>query len=237
MESGPARATADGAAVSGHVPPAEASGSMLDAPEHDWGRASRIVLPGLRPIGTKGVRAAALDRDALAREAAKDRSDPILDDGPCGLPVVYTLPAEGFDVIVNADHLLAWGVSPEELRATALGNLATWSAAAPWTDEVSGDRRLLSSDTGDGCDAARAMLAEVREHLTAELGATGRILVGLPERHLLIAGALPPGDDEFAALFEDFVVEHSGGADEPIDRRVLELVDGELVVFSAAAAG
>ena len=33
-----------------------------------------------------------------------------------------------------------------------------------------------------------------------------------------------PSDDDFAALFADFVVEQSGGADEPIDRRVFELV-------------
>jgi hypothetical protein len=60
----------------------------------------------------------------------------------------------------------------------------------------------------------------------------GRVLVGVPERHLLIAGTLRPGDEEFATLFAEFVVEHSGGADEPIDRRVFELVDGRLVEFA-----
>jgi hypothetical protein len=60
----------------------------------------------------------------------------------------------------------------------------------------------------------------------------GRILVGLPERHLLIAGTLRPGDAEFASLFGEFIVEQSGGADEPIDRRVFELVDGRLVEFA-----
>ena len=65
----------------------------------------------------------------------------------------------------------------------------------------------------------------------------GRILVGLPERHLLTAGSLRPDDDDFAALFADFVVEQSGGADEPIDRRVFELVDGRLVEFDGADAG
>ena len=107
-----------------------------------------------------------------------------------------------------------------------------WSATAPWTDEVSGDRRLLSSDTGDGNDAARILLPDVRDHLARELGVAGRVLVGLPERHLLVAGTLRPGDAEFAALFSDFVVEHSGGADEPVDRRVFELVGGQLVEFA-----
>jgi uncharacterized protein YtpQ (UPF0354 family) len=193
-----------------------------------------MVLPALRPVGTAGVKAKGLDRDALLAQSAKSHPQPLLDDGPVGLPMVFTIPAGGFDVIVNTDHLLSWGVSPDDLRKTALKNLAKWSADAPWTDEVSGDRRLLSSDTGDGSDAARILLPEVRKHLATELGAAGRVLVGLPERHLLIAGTLRPGDDEFAALIGDFVVEHSGGADEPIDRRVFELVGGKLVAFAAA---
>jgi hypothetical protein len=233
-EAPPDAATVDNAGrVSGHVPPPASPTPIVEAPEHDWGRAMKIVLPGLRPVGTQGVRADRVDRDTLVAQSAKAHPQPLLDDGPLGLAVVYTLPAGGFDVIVNTDHLLSWGVSPEELRAAALKNLATWSADAPWTDEVSGDRRLLSSDTGDGCDAARVLLAEVREHLANELAATGRVLVGVPERHLLIAGTLRPGDDEFAALIRDFIVEHSGDADEPIDRRVFELVDGELVEFAA----
>ena len=76
-------------------------------------------------------------------------------------------------------------------------------------------------------------MPEVRDHLARELGVGARVLVGLPERHLLLAGALRPRDEEFAGLFAEFVIEHSGGADEPIDRRVFELVDGQLVEFAA----
>ena len=225
------------APVSGHVAPRATSSSIADTPEHDWGRAARIVFPALRPVGTKGIRADRVDREALAAEATRAHSEPLLDAGPADLPVVYAIPAGGFDVIVNADHLVTWGVPADELRTTALRNLSTWSAGAAWTDEVSGDRRLLSSDTGDGWDAARILLPEVREHLAHELGTSGRVLVGVPERHLLIAGTLARGDDEFANLFADFVVEHSAGADEPIDRRVFELVDGALVEFDGDSAG
>jgi uncharacterized protein YtpQ (UPF0354 family) len=172
----------------------------------------------------------------LAAAAQKAHSQPLVDEGPCELAVVYAMDVGAFDVIVNVDHLLAWGVQAADVQDAALRNLATWSAGAAWTDEVSGDRRLLSSDTGDGWDAARILLPEVREHLSRELGAAGRILVGLPERHLLVAGTLRPGDDEFAALFAEFVVEHSGGADEPIDRRIFELVDSRLVEFAGLAA-
>jgi hypothetical protein len=97
---------------------------------------------------------------------------------------------------------------------------------------VSGDRRLLSSDTGSGLDASRILLPEVREYLVAQLGAGGRILIGLPDRHLLMAGTLRSGDDDFAALLRDYVSDHSEGADEPIDRRVFELTETGLVEFA-----
>lgn len=220
----------EGGVVSGHTPAPEATVSAIDSPEHDWARARDLIYPAFRPVGTQGLSVEGMDRDTLVSTNVS-HAQPILDVGPAGLPVVYTLDAGAFDVVINGDHLLSWGVGPEEVQDAALANLARWSAAAPWTEEVSGDRRLVSSDTGDGWDAARIMLPDVVDYLVAELGPHGRILVGVPERHLLTAGSLRPGDDDFAALFADFIVEHSGGADEPIDRRVFELVDGRLVEF------
>ena len=81
-------------------------------------------------------------------------------------------------------------------------------------------------------DAVRILLPEVCAHLSAELAATGRVLVGLPDRHMLLAGALRPGDDEFAALLRDYVAEQNTGADEPIDRRIFELHGADLVEFA-----
>jgi hypothetical protein len=225
------------APVSGHVPapPAPAGGhSIAESPEHDWAAAEPLLVPLLRPTGTQGMPVTEIDALALAADT-RSHSQPLVDEGPCELAVVYAIPATGFDVIVNGDHLVSWGVGVVDVQDAALRNLAAWSATAAWTDEVSGERRLISSDTGDGWDAARILLTEVRDKLTAELGGAGRVLIGLPERHLLIAGALRPGDDEFATLFAEFVIESSGGADEPVDRRVFELVDGQLVEFSGVA--
>ena len=218
--------------VSGHMPPHETTVSMAESPEHDWAAAEPIIVPLLRPTGTQGMAVTSVDATALASDSVRSHSQPLVDEGPCDLSVVYAMPGSGFDVIVNADHLLSWGVSVVAIQDAALRNLAAWSATAAWTDEVSGERRLISSDTGDGWDASRILLPEVRDRLAAELGGVGRVLIGLPERHLLIAGALRPGDDEFASLFAEFVLEHSGGADEPVDRRVFELVGGQLREFS-----
>jgi hypothetical protein len=221
------------APVSGHrLPPTEGI-RWAEAPEHDWTAAASRIMPVLRPAGTLGTPLAGLDREALAREALKSHASPLTDEGPIDLSIAYAMRAESFDVLVNADHILAWGIEPTVLRETAMENLGLWSAVAPWNDELSGERRLVSSETGEGGDAARILLAEVRQHLTDELGSAGRILVGLPDRDLLVAGAVPAGDDEFATLFADFIVEQSGGADEPIDRRLFELVDGELRPYVA----
>jgi hypothetical protein len=220
------------APVSGHVVTPPKASNISETPEHDWSAAEGIIYPAFRPIGTQGLTVADITTESLVADASRSHSQPLLDEGPCGIPVVYGMSAGAYDVIVNGDHLLSWGVEASAIQDAALRNLAAWSAGAAWTDEVSGERRLLSSDTGDGWDAVRVLLPEVIDRLSRELGSVGRVLVGIPERHLLIAGTLRPGDDEFAALFAEFVVEHSGGADEPIDRRVFELVDGRLVEFA-----
>ena len=220
------------APVSGHLPAPESTSSPVDAPEQDWTRARDLLYPAFRPVGTLGLALDSIDRESLAARAGQSHAQPLLDVGPAELPVVYTIDAGAYDIIVNGDHLLAWGVEPAEIQDAALRNLSAWSATATWTDEVSGDRRLISSDTGDGWDAARILLPEVIDHIVAELGSVGRILIGLPERHLLTAASLRPDDPDFAALFADFIVEQSGAADEPIDRRVFELVDGRLVDFA-----
>lgn len=219
------------APVSGHQPAPEPTTSAVDSPEHEWALAKAVVQPAFRPVGTQGLALDSIQRETLLAHAATSHAQPIIDQGPAGLPVVYVIPAEGFDIVVNGDHLLSWGIEPSELQDAALHNLAAWSATAPWTDETSGERRLLSSETGDGLDAARILLPEVVAHMAQTLG-PGRILVGIPERHLLTAASLNPGDEEFAAMFSEFIVEHSGGADEPIDRRVFELVDGRIVEFA-----
>lgn len=221
------------APVSGHQRPADATVPISESPEHDWTAAARSVFPVLRPADTPGPRLGDLDPARLRQEGIRTHAQPVLDQGPAGLAIAYILRAASFDVLVNADHLLGWAIEPGELRDRALRNLAVWSETAAWTDELSGSRRLLSSATGDGGDAARILLPDVRRYLSDELGGPGQVLVGLPDRDLLVAGTLRPDDREFATLFADFVIEQSAGADEPVDRIVFELVGGELQPFAA----
>ena len=201
------------------------------APEHDWAAASRLIHPSLRPVGTTGVDG----RDLHVPIGRGMPGRPLIKDGPAGLPIVYVLPGHGFEVVVGEEHLLAWGVGPDVVHAAAMANLAAWSGEAAWVDEVDGRRRVVWSDSGDGMDAARILLVEVRRQLASDLARTGRILVGMPERDLLGVAGLAEGDDEFAAMFADYVADRARGADEPIDHRLFELVDGELVEFEISA--
>jgi hypothetical protein len=224
------------APVSGHVAPAESTTAVADSPEHDWELARTLIYPGFRPVGTLGLAIESIDRASLLAHVTQSHAQPLLGQGLGGLPLVYTIAAGGFDIVVNGDHLLSWGVEPHEIHDAAMRNLASWSATAPWSSEESGNRHLVSSQTGDGFDAARILLPDVVAHLAGLLGSFGRILVGIPERHLLIAGSMRPGDDDFVGLFASFVIEQSGGADEPIDRRVFELKDGQLIDFDGPVA-
>ncbi len=229
----PFRSAADAApgGVSGPGTGPSLSGVSL-APEHDWATAAGLVFPVLRPAGTLGT---FLDRLATPMSAAGD-TQPLIDPGPADLVVAYVISAVGFDVLANGDHLAAWSIPPAELRETAFRNLAEWSAGAPWSEEVDGRRRILSSDTGDGWDAARILLPEVTTHLGSTLGEGGaQVLVGLPARHLLLVGALHPDDPEFGPQFADFVRAYAEDSDEAIDLRVFELVGGRLVPFSTVA--
>jgi len=212
--------------------PAPASPISLTA-EHSWEAAAPILYPVLRPAGTPGLHLSAITTPT----SAAGNVDPLLDAGPAGLEIAYALTAGGFDVLANGDHLAAWSVSPETLREAAFRNLEAWAAGASWSTDTAGIRRVISSDTGDGWDASRILLPDAVAYLEGELGGPGnRVLLGLPARHLLIAGALRPDDLEFAPLFADFVLEYAGDSDESIDRRVFELRGGQVTVFDPSAA-
>ncbi len=212
--------------ISGHEPPG-APVTPSEAPEHDWSVAKGRIWPALRPSGTHGAHLDDLTEERLQHEGLKKHALPIVDPGPADLSVVYVLREPAYDIVINAEHLLTWAIDAQALRDTAMGNLRTWSESAPWTDELEGDRHLLSSDTGDGGDAARILLPEVRQHLAGECGGPARVLVALPDRDVLIAASLQPGDETFAEQFASFAAEIYDGAHEPIERHLFELVGAE----------
>lgn len=220
-------------AVDGVRPERSTRVPASESPEHDWTVAADRVFPALRPGGIHGAPLDELDAARIAHEGMKKHALPLVDPGPAGLSIVYVLREPAYDVVINAEHLLTWGIAGQTLRDVAIGNLRAWSATAPWTAELAGQRRLVSSDSGGGGDAARILLPEVRQHLGGECGGASRVLIALPDRDLLIAGSLNPSDEDFANQLATFVADVIDGAHEPIERRLFELVgdDFELVLF------
>ena len=150
-----------------------------------------LIYPAFRPVGTQGLDIESLDRDRLSRRA------------PSATPSRSSMSAR--PACPSSTPRCGRLRRRRQRRPPAVvgsraggdpgsrdGQPRAMVRPAPWTDEISGDRRLVSSDTGDGWDAARILLPEVVAHLTPELAPYGRILVGLPERHLLTAASLRP---------------------------------------------
>jgi hypothetical protein len=215
-----------------HDAQAAATSPISLSAEHSWEAAAPILFPVLRPAGTLGLRLATITTPS----SAAGNVGPLLDDGPVDLAIAYALTAGGFDVLANGEHLASWDVSPATMRAAAFRNLAAWAAGAAWSIDAGDGRRVISSDTGDGWDASRILLPEAIAHLEGELGGSGnRVLVGLPARHLLVAGTLRADDPEFAMLLADFVEGYAGESDESIDRRLFELRAGRVTLFELSA--
>ncbi len=205
--------------------------STIRLAECDWAEASRLLRPSLRPIEPD----LGLEPDGSPALIETPGSDGVASLGPAGLPVVYVLAGPEGEAPVGAEQLEAWGVAAAEVKAAAMANLAVWDRAAGWISEGEGRRRMLWSECGDGLDAARILLTGVRDDLAERLG-YGRVLVAMPERDLLIATGISEDDPEFEEMFADYVAERSVAADVPIDPRVFELVEGELVEAEVAVA-
>ena len=143
-------------------------GSIAESPEHDWSAAERIIFPALRPVGTQGLTAtdarprrspptrpaqplaAARRRGSVRPRRSSTRSTPAASTSSS----TATTSSRGASTVERAPGRGARATSP------------SWSAGAAWTDEVSGERRLISSDTGEGWDASRILLPEVIDRLS-----------------------------------------------------------------------
>jgi hypothetical protein len=201
---------------------------VADAPEQDWPAARSLIMPVLLPAGTPGLAAAAYDPATLHLTRGTAGGAPLQWPGPEGMPVAVAIPATGFHVLVNADHVAAWAVEPAAVISTAMANLLAWSNSTPWESEASDGRRIRVSDSGEGWDAARLLLPEVRLFLERELGDGGRVLVAIPSRHLLVAGSAPASDAGFAEDLRAFAAAGHADADEPLDPRLFVLFQGGL---------
>ena len=130
---GPRRPGAHRPGRAGQRPPARAGGHHLDR-----GLARTRLVAGPRPSSSprsarSGPRASrSIPSSARRCSPMRPRATPSRSSMSVrrSCPVVYVIPADGFDIVVNGDHVLSWGIEPHELQDAALANLAAWSAQA-----------------------------------------------------------------------------------------------------------
>ena len=207
------------APVSGHSPAPEPTSSPADAPEQDWGHAQGLLYPAFRPVGTQGL-AMDIDRPARSSPRTPPRATPSRSSTRARPACRSSTRSTPGRTTSSSTATTCWpGASSRPRSRTP--PCATWR---PGRRRRPGPTRCPASAASSAPTPATAGTPRgsccPRSSTTscAELGSVGRILIGLPERHLLTAASLRPDDPDFAALFADFIVEQSGGggrADRP----------------------
>ena len=200
------------------------------------GRAARGLVRAGVPAG-RDAGPRARDRSTATTcspHAMQSHAQPLVDDGPGGHPGRLHDPGRPASTSSSTATTSCRGASSRpSCRTPRSPTSPPGRPTAPWSDEVVG--RAAADQLRDGRRPRRRpdpAAATSSSTCSAELGRGPRSWSGSRSAHLLTRRAPAPGDEEFAAIFAEFVVEQSGGADEPIDRRVFELVDGRLVEFA-----
>lgn len=141
-----------------------------------WDEAKGRVLPLIKP-----------DEYFHAIPDADVRENLVTFDAANGLRVVIVLDSEQTMRSVKKDELQGWGISMDQIRETALKNLATLTAPL-WPEAVAnaGQRGSFEFMTNDGYDASRIMLPDLYERVSRSLGCS-RIIVTIPTRDILVA--------------------------------------------------
>src|SRR4029079_11894977 len=110
------------APVSGHSPAPAHATSPADAPEQDWTVARDLLYPAFRPVGTLGLAVDSIEREQIAAHSAQSTAPTLLDVATAALTGVATINAGAYDIGVNGDHLLSWGVEASDIQDAALKN-------------------------------------------------------------------------------------------------------------------
>ena len=160
----------DSSPVSGHTPAPESADVRRRLARARLGPRPGLIYPAFRPVGTQGLDIGSLDRDHLVAQGAVSTPSRCSTSGrPACRSSTRSMPARTTSSS-TATTCCRGASGHRRSRTRPCATCRAGRASAPWTDEISGDRRLVSSDTGDGWDAARILLPEVVAHLADGAG-------------------------------------------------------------------
>jgi uncharacterized protein YtpQ (UPF0354 family) len=149
---------------------------------------------------------------------------------PGRLAVIYVVDGEDAFTVVRPEDVERWGTTVGELHELALDNLlAQTNEDEPLLCEPSGGQQLCGWASGDGYDATRMVVPELRDQIVGELG--GPAAYAVPMENVFIALALDvleTGNTE--QLFRVKLQRDFQTSDDPLSPDIFVERGGELVV-------
>jgi uncharacterized protein YtpQ (UPF0354 family) len=107
---------------------------------------------------------------------------------PANLATVYAVDSEDGFTIVTPEDVERWGTTVEEIDEIALDNLARRTKEdEPLLCEPSGGQPLCGWASGDGYDATRMIVPELRRQIREEYGNDEPVAYAVPEEHIYVA--------------------------------------------------
>ena len=107
---------------------------------------------------------------------------------PANLATVYAVDSDDGFTIVRPEDVERWGATVEEIDEIALDNLARQTNEdEPLLCEPSGGQPLCGWASGDGYDATRMIVPELRRQIREEYGNNEPVAYAVPEEHVYVA--------------------------------------------------
>jgi uncharacterized protein YtpQ (UPF0354 family) len=143
--------------------------------------------------------------------------EPIKTPFPGRLHVVYAVDRESDFTLVTPEHLARWGKRVAEIDRIAKRNLSATTEALLCEEELCGWAN------GDGYDATRMIVPELRADIVAEIGPA---VYAVPQENVFVALPLALADRIRTRVLEQFTT-----SDRPVSPEVFVERGGELVVL------
>jgi uncharacterized protein YtpQ (UPF0354 family) len=154
---------------------------------------------------------------------------------PANLATVYAVDSEDGFTIVTPEDVERWGTTVEEIHEIALDNLLRQTnEEEPLLCEPSGPggQELCGWASGDGYDATRMIVPELRRQIRAEYGNDEPVVYAVPEEHVYVA--LPRNALERSNLMRPFRLKLQRDfqqSEDPLSPEIFVEENGKLVVL------
>jgi uncharacterized protein YtpQ (UPF0354 family) len=159
--------------------------------------------------------------------------EPAQTEQPANLATVYAVDSDDGFTIVRPEDIERWGTTVAEIDEIALDNLLRQTSEdEPLLCEPSGGQQLCGWASGDGYDATRMIVPELRRQIREEYGNDESVAYAVPEEHIYVA--LPLDTLQRAGIERPFRLKLQRDfqmSEDPLSPEVFVEENGKLVVL------